>query len=219
MARFVLSPPAVDAVQWEGNIESEDEISNFSRRPVKIDDGNPDLLMVEFPDKIIALSVGDWLIKVLGGDLYSCSSKIFDRDYVALKEKISEVATTTKIKTASVKVMLSYDYSHFEASMTLENDNGIEVLEVDNARKMCQRLADKAVGQYKTAKIAASKRIDGQYKMENFEEQCKRILKKSEGDRTINELAMLKQYENENWQAQFDDSYDYDDDDSENYGL
>lgn len=26
----------------------------------------------------------------------------------------------TKIKSASVKVMLSYDYSHFEASMSLE---------------------------------------------------------------------------------------------------
>ncbi len=123
----------------------------------------------------------------------------------------------TKIKTASVKVMLSYDYSHFEASMSLENDNGIELLEVDNARKLCQRLADKAVGQYKSAKLAASARIDGQYKMENFESQCKKILQKSEGDRTVNELAMLKQYSNENWQSQFVDNYDYDDDDE--YGL
>lgn len=30
----------------------------------------------------------------------------------------------TIIKSASVKVMLSYDYSHFEASMALENDKG-----------------------------------------------------------------------------------------------
>jgi len=41
----------------------------------------------------------------------------------------------TKIKSASVKVMLSYDYSHFEASMALENDNGLSMLEIDNARK------------------------------------------------------------------------------------
>jgi hypothetical protein len=121
----------------------------------------------------------------------------------------------TKIKTASVKVMLSYDYSHFEANMGLENENGIELHEVDNARKMCQRLADKAVAQYKTAKLAASRRSDGEYKMKNFEAQCKAIEAKQEGDRTINEIAMLKQYNDENWQSQFEDNYDYDDD--ENY--
>ena len=121
----------------------------------------------------------------------------------------------TKIKSASVKVMLSYDYSHFEASMSLDNDNGIEMLEIDNARKMCQRLADKAVGQYKKAKTNASNRIDGIYKMQNFEETCKRIQKKDEGDRTINEVAMLKQYENEKWQDQFDNLYDYEDDEND----
>ncbi len=44
----------------------------------------------------------------------------------------------TVIKNASVKVMLSYDYSHFEASMSLENDNGIGMNEIDLARKNCQ---------------------------------------------------------------------------------
>lgn len=118
---------------------------------------------------------------------------------------------TTIIKNASVKVMLSYDYSHFEASMSLENDNGLDMREIDEARKNCQRLADKAVKQYKIAKLKASNRQDGTYKMQNFESQCKTIGAKAEGDRTINEIAMLKQYENENWQAQFEDNYDYQD--------
>lgn len=123
----------------------------------------------------------------------------------------------TKVKTASVKVMLSYDYSHFEASMSLENESGISVKDIDEARKTCQRLSDKAVSQYKTAKSMASKRNDGQYHMSNFEAECKRIKAKDEHDRTIKEIAMLKQYENENWQAQFDYAYDYDDDDD--YGF
>lgn len=123
----------------------------------------------------------------------------------------------TKIKNASVKVMLSYDYSHFEASMALENDNGIEINEIDNARKMCQRLADKAVSQYKTAKSQASLRSDGEYKMQNFENECRKIKSKTEHDRTLKEIALLKQYENENWQAQFNYEYDYNDDD--NYDL
>jgi hypothetical protein len=120
----------------------------------------------------------------------------------------------TKIKSASVKVMLSYDYSHFEASMSLENDNGLSMNEIDTARKNCQRLADKAVSQYKTAKLQAANRNDGEYKMKNFEGECKRIKEKIEHDRTLKEIAMLKQYENENWQAQFEYDYDYMDDDN-----
>lgn len=119
----------------------------------------------------------------------------------------------TKIKNASVKVMLSYDYSHFEASMSLENDNGLSTKEIDEARKSCQRLADKAVSQYKIAKDYAQKRSDAKYKMHNFESECKRIQLKAEGDRTINEIAMLKTYENEIWQEQFEYNYDYEDED------
>lgn len=119
----------------------------------------------------------------------------------------------TKIKSASVKVMLSYDYSHFEASMSLENDNGISVPEIDSARKNCQRLADKAVAQYKTAKANAAQRTDSKYKIQNFEAACKAIEQKPEGDRTLNEIAMLKQYHDENWRDQFERFYDYDDDD------
>jgi len=121
------------------------------------------------------------------------------------------------IKSASVKIMLSYDYSHFEVSMSIESDKGVVQDEIDNARKECQRLADKAVIQYKKMKSFAASRNDGVYKMQNFESQCKAIEKKSEGDRTINEIAMLKQYQNENWQAQFNIDYDYEDDENDRY--
>ena len=123
----------------------------------------------------------------------------------------------TIIKSASVKVMLSYDYSHFEASMSVENESGLTMSDIDDTRKKCQRLADKAVGQYKKAKQMASNRTDGEFQIRNFQEQCKRIKAKEEQDRTIKEIAMLKQYEDENWQAQFMREYDYDDDDD--YGL
>lgn len=123
----------------------------------------------------------------------------------------------TKRTTASVKVMLSYDYSHFEASMSLENEDGLSIKDIDEARKDCQRLADKAVSQYKTAKLKAAQRTDGEYKIKNFDAQCKAIENKPEGDRTLNEIAMLKQYKDENWQAKFYDHYDYDDDDQYNF--
>jgi hypothetical protein len=118
----------------------------------------------------------------------------------------------TKIKSASVKVMLSYDYSHFEASMSLENDIGLSMKEIDEARKNCQRLADKAVGQYKTAKAMAAKRSDGQFQMQNFEAECRKISQKDEHDRTLKEIAMLKEFEDEKWRLKFQYLYDYDDD-------
>lgn len=124
---------------------------------------------------------------------------------------------STTIKSASVKVMLSYDYCHFESSMTLENEEGVSAKEVDDARKTCQRLAYKAAGQYRTAKEMAARRSDGKYQMQNFQQECEKIKKKDEHDRTLKEIGMLKQYENENWQAQFDYEYDYDDDENYHY--
>lgn len=118
----------------------------------------------------------------------------------------------TIVKQASVKVMLSYDYSHFEASMSVENESGLSLKDIDEARKSCQRLADKAVGQYKKFKTMAAERTNGEYKMRSFEEECKRIDKKDEHDRTLKEIAMLKQYKEEAWKEQFEYDYDYDDD-------
>lgn len=110
--------------------------------------------------------------------------------------------------------MLSYDYSHFESSMQIENESGLSMKDIDEARKNCQRLCDKAVYQYKQHKTNAANRSDGQYKMAAFEQECKRIEAKNEHDRTLKEIAMLKQYHDENWQSQFDYNYDYEDDDS-----
>jgi len=118
----------------------------------------------------------------------------------------------TEIKSASVKIMLSYDYSHFETCMSLENEEGVTKEDIDNARKDCQRLCDKAISQYKIARSIAEKRTDGQYRMHSFEQECQRIQKKAECDRTMKEIGMVRQYEQENWRSQFDCGYDYEDD-------
>jgi hypothetical protein len=117
-------------------------------------------------------------------------------------------------KTASVKVMLSYDYCHFEASMQIENEDGLQLSEIDEARKNCNRLANKAVDQYRIYKEIAMKRSNCEYDKGYFEQQCKLIFAKKEGDRTIKEIAMLKQYQDEDWQKQFDYNYDFKDDDN-----
>src|ERR1051325_5332234 len=116
------------------------------------------------------------------------------------------------VKSASVKVMRSFDYCHFEVAMSVETDAGLSATDIDNARKEAMRLADKAVEQYKIAKSCAAKRQEGTYYMKNFEEECLRIQAKVPGERTINEIAKLKQYEDENWRAKFEFDYDYEDD-------
>ena len=117
----------------------------------------------------------------------------------------------TIIKSASTKVMLSYDYCHFEASMSLENEEGVSKIDIDLARKECQRLCDKAVSQYKTAKEMAAKREDGKWRMESFEKQCEKISNIPESERTPEQIAMIKQYGEENWREQFEYYYDYED--------
>jgi homoserine kinase len=76
--------------------------------------------------------------------------------------------STTKITTASVRVMLSHNYSNFEISAQLENENGIEIADIDKARQQCQQLATDAVAEYKKAPNS------------NPKEEIKRIEKKIE---------------------------------------
>lgn len=113
----------------------------------------------------------------------------------------------------SVKIMLSYDYCHFEVSKSTDQD--LTNKEINEMRKEVQRLADEAVRQFKVAKEKAANRTNANLEMQNFEITCKRIAEKNEADRTLKEIAMLKQYQDENWRARFNYEYDYDDDSEE----
>ena len=50
----------------------------------------------------------------------------------------------------SVKIMLSYDYNHFEVALSSDDEMTSE--QIDEMRKEAQRLVDKAVHQYRVAK-------------------------------------------------------------------
>ena len=110
----------------------------------------------------------------------------------------------------SVKILLSYDYCHFE--ICLDTSESFDIRAVNEMRKTAQRLADEAVRQYKVAKEMTTKRERGKFEEERFLKIIEIIKQKPEGDRTVNDLAMLKQYLDENWREQFRYSYDYEDD-------
>jgi hypothetical protein len=98
---------------------------------------------------------------------------------------------------ASVKVMRSYDYCHFE--IVLGSDTAFTPQQVDELRKTAARLADKAVAQYKVAKENAFK-----LEYDELTRQAKEVRKIGEKDRTPEQMAILKRYQ--------DRAYDYEDD-------
>jgi len=113
----------------------------------------------------------------------------------------------------SVKIMLSYDYCHFEickSTTAAVTDEQVNII-----RKGVQRLADEAVRQFIKAKAFADKLLQtkGEHNREQF--FTDKILAKPEGERTVNEVAQLKAFEDRNWKEELSRSYNYDDDDEE----
>jgi hypothetical protein len=112
------------------------------------------------------------------------------------------------IETASVKVMRSHDYCHFE--VCLSSNAAITGDQVDEMRKEAARLADKAVRQYRIAKINAARLLDEKTQRGYLVERVARIRATPEGDRTVRDQAELKAYDDDRWEASR--SYDYEDD-------
>ncbi len=106
---------------------------------------------------------------------------------------------------ASVKVMNSYDYCHFEVVLSAE---GVNLEDVDSLRKDAQRLVDKAIGQYKIAKRVAM--IDRTPDVE-LERRAKAIRENyPQSEWTPEQQAIIKELDDRNFRASR--SYDYEDD-------
>ena len=123
------------------------------------------------------------------------------------------------IDIASVKVMRSFDYCHFEVCLSstapqeiIESGSSASITpqEVDELRKTAARLADKAVAQYRVAKVNAQRLLNEKCQRNFIDSQMKCIEGTPEVDRTVNEQATLKAYKDVLWEA--NRAYDYEDD-------
>ena len=105
---------------------------------------------------------------------------------------------------ASVKIMRSYDYNHFEISLSTEEDLTID--QVDSMRKEAARLVDKAVAQYKISKMESSKFPD-----QELSRQAQ-IIKENfpQSEWTDAQKALIKRHEDNVYWA--NRPYDYEDD-------
>jgi hypothetical protein len=124
----------------------------------------------------------------------------------------------SKTTQATVRILISHDYCHFEISKTIQGDdvsngfqNDLTQKDIDDARKDCQRLADKAVGQYKKAKAEASNKLAYSSERVNLEREVREIKLKDEKEWSHLDKAKVKALEdyNQDWRYDYTDDEDY----------
>ena len=100
---------------------------------------------------------------------------------------------------ASVKIMLSYDYNHFEIALSEECTT---TKDIDALRIKAQRLADHAVEQYQKAKEMASKQTSRTADRLRLERKVDALREIPESERTPEQKATIKALEDtEYWEA------------------
>lgn len=110
--------------------------------------------------------------------------------------------------TATVKVMRSYDYCHFE--INLGTDEKLTAEDIDNMRRVAASLVDRAVTDYRNMKREEGTRQAKEFDRSQLKARLRSIEEKPEGERTVNEVAMLtNSHSAEFWQQYKDDEYDY----------
>ena len=120
---------------------------------------------------------------------------------------------TKKVDTASVKVMNSYNYCHFEVQLALHGDDReITLADVNELGKEAQRLVDERIRQYKKKAEDVSRKYGVKEERQRLASQARNIRQMvPESERTPEQMAILKELEqwdwNERWQP-----YCYDDD-------
>jgi len=113
----------------------------------------------------------------------------------------------SKTTVATVKIMLSHNYCHFEVSKQIEGED-ISQQDIDTTRKECQRLADRAVEQYKRAKDYEAKRAHNNNERLNMEREVSLIKQKPEDQWTVFDKAKVKALEDYHYVS----LYNYEDD-------
>ncbi len=127
-----------------------------------------------------------------------------------LSRVVAKLNEEKPLMNASVKVMRSYDYCHFEVALSI--DDAASDTDVDQLRKRAQRLADKAVEQYKVAKRMYDSLAVRKAEKNQLEREVARIEEIEPGDRTPHQQAKVKLLKDRNWQEYIDQRYDYQDD-------
>ena len=116
---------------------------------------------------------------------------------------------TDKVSNASVKIMRSHDYCHFEVNLGV--DEPITIAQIDEIRKEANRLVDKAVLQYKVAREDEENRITYGFNIEVLRQEVQAIKENfPKVEWTPEQKAKVKVLEDREYRLSR--QYDYEDD-------
>jgi len=117
---------------------------------------------------------------------------------------------------ASVKVMRSYDYCHFEVALSDEVGDelttDLRLIRVDELRKQAAILVDEAVRQYKTAKTKERDREWKESQTRDLLAKIERIQEKSQSEWSVEDAALMRAYADKSfWKDIEENDYFYED--------
>ena len=84
MKTFRKKPVTIQAIQWDGSVESGEKIAALlpavSLHAEK-DDPRPPRLAIVTLEGVMTARVGDWIIQGVAGEVYPCKADIFTATY------------------------------------------------------------------------------------------------------------------------------------------
>lgn len=85
MGKYRKKPVVIEAVQWNGSIESTTEILHWMFPDLPID-ASANELTIQTLEGDLHASPNDWIIKGIKGEFYPCKPDIFKETYESLDD-------------------------------------------------------------------------------------------------------------------------------------
>ena len=87
MPAFRKKPVVIEAIQWDGSIESGERIAMSFGASVDVhaerNDPRPPRLAIATIEGVMTAKAGDWIIQGVKGEIYPCRADIFAATYDA----------------------------------------------------------------------------------------------------------------------------------------
>lgn len=212
---YTAASKIMDVLEQRGYVSKADGGATSRQILVDLESGLPLHGEPVVQNHVVELKPGQTVKEVMGSLIEAEQNR--EREAAEVRAMLAEPATVAApaITKATVRVMRSHDYCHFEVTLGTETEWSLDgkgvaryvpipIERVDALRKEAARLVDKAVKQFQVAKLAAEKRS----KMED-DWRYRQALAVPEGERSPEQKAVIKFRDDQAFARRFD--YDYED--------
>lgn len=86
MAKYKKRPVIIEAIQWTGQ-DSYEQVKEFAGDAFICWHTNHDTLSLQTLEGVMVASLGDWIIKGVKSEVYSCRDDIFRMTYEPVEEE------------------------------------------------------------------------------------------------------------------------------------